>query len=36
MKLTLILVPTAAPQTVTASATGPTIVLCYLETCGLY
>ena len=26
MKLTLILVPTAAPQTVTASATGPTIV----------
>ena len=27
MKLTLILVPTAAPQTVTASATGPTIVI---------
>ena len=26
MKLTLILVPIAAPQTVTASATGPTIV----------
>ena len=26
MKLTLILVPTAAPQTVTASITGPTIV----------
>ena len=26
MKLTLILAPTAAPQTVTASATGPTIV----------
>ena len=26
MKLTLILVPTAAPQTVTASTTGPTIV----------